>query len=346
MFRWSSLRFSLTLAGVLSASVLYNCQATAETSGDDKVLEKIAALEARMAVLETQNRQYKREAEEARAQVRATDKRFRLSNAAVPDRAAPIYKSLPANLPATSWTGAFWGASAGGAATRSGVTSSEQNLFTGTNVPSNLLSFVNRQDTLGSAGPGRGSGAMIDVFAGWNTQISNIVIGGQVEATMSNLTFDSHGSKTTIASDQNGPNGTFVLADFRPQVVSSWMTTALLRAGVLLNDQTLLYAIGGWTLAQLEAKNISDPAFFPFESFRANGWTAGAGIERKLDSNWSVRAEYRYTNFGTSRTTNQTSIVVPSPTLFETQVVQRQTQYDLSMQSGRIGIAYAFNPLR
>ncbi|MGC1557609.1 MAG: outer membrane beta-barrel protein, partial [Methylovirgula sp.] len=28
------------------------------------------------------------------------------------------------------------------------------------------------------------------------------------------------------------------------------------------------------------------------------GWTAGAGVEYAIDNNWSIRAEYRYTDFG------------------------------------------------
>ena len=28
------------------------------------------------------------------------------------------------------------------------------------------------------------------------------------------------------------------------------------------------------------------------------GWTAGGGVEYAIDNNWSVRAEYRYTDFG------------------------------------------------
>jgi opacity protein-like surface antigen len=122
------------------------------------------------------------------------------------------------------------------------------------------------------------------------------------------------------------------------------MATALLRAGILLNDETLLYGGGGWTLAHVEARNLTDNPFFqPVETFLADGWTAGVGVERKLASNWSIRAEYRYTNFGTARTNDH---FVFQSSAGGTQTYQRQTQYDQSMQSGRVGIAYAFNPFR
>jgi long-subunit fatty acid transport protein len=68
------------------------------------------------------------------------------------------------------------------------------------------------------------------------------------------------------------------------------MTSALLRAGVLLDDRTLIYGVGGWTSAQFEAHNVTDNPFYqPVENFWVNGWTARGGVERKLDSNWSVR---------------------------------------------------------
>jgi outer membrane immunogenic protein len=75
----------------------------------------------------------------------------------------------------------------------------------------------------------------------------------------------------------------------------------------------------------------------------SNGWTAGAGIERRLDSNWSVMAEYRYTGFGT-KLTNDNFIFQSSSG--GTQSYQRQTYYDQSMQADRIGFAYSFNQLR
>ena len=83
--------------------------------------------------------------------------------------------------------------------------------------------------------------------------------------------------------------------------------------------------------------------FQPVETFLASGWTVGAGIERKLNSSWSVRAEYLYTNFGTARTNDQFNYGSPA---VGTQTDQRQTQFDQPMQIGRIGFAYAFDPFR
>jgi opacity protein-like surface antigen len=108
-----------------------------------------------------------------------------------------------------------------------------------------------------------GGGVVIDVFAGWNEQLSSsLVIGAQLEASAANLNFSSAGTRTYAYFDTSGPTGQTAVGDFRPQVASRWMATALLRAGVLLNDQTLVYGLGGWSLAQFEARNLSDNSFF------------------------------------------------------------------------------------
>ena len=53
-----------------------------------------------------------------------------------------------------------------------------------------------------------------------------------------------------------------------PQVTSRWMSSALLRARLLLDSNTLLYGLGDWTLAQFEARNLTDNPFYqPNETF-------------------------------------------------------------------------------
>ena len=323
---------SLSLSGIAKAD-----------SSADRILEKMAALEARVAALESKNREYKRDADEARTQAKlATEKLSKLSGA-VPNNVASAmaYKAGPNDHPAlVSWTGVYWGASAGGAATRSKVISAERNLQAFSNT-------VTGYDILGNSSASNGFGGLIDLFAGWNIQISRAVVGAQIEATASDLNLSSSGSKTNTYFNAAGPIGLTAAGDFRPQVASRSMASALLRAGVLLDDNTLAYGLGGWTGSQFETRNVTDSPFNqPVETFWANGWTAGGGIERKLDSSWSVRAEYRYTDFGTSRTNDHFLFTAGPPPSAQTQTSDRQTSYSQSMQSGRIGFAYAFNPLR
>jgi outer membrane immunogenic protein len=327
-------------------TTLHLRSATAEPSSADLVLQKIAALEARVAALEVKNREYKRDADKARTQAKLANEKLSKIGGAVPSgvASAMAYKAIPNDhsVP-VSWTGAYWGASAGGAATRSSVISAERNTQAfATNPPP---FSVNGLDGLGNTSGSNGFGGLVDLFAGWNIQISRAVVGAQLEATASDLNFSSSGSKMYTYFNAIGPTGQTAVGDFRPQVASRWMASALLRAGVLLDDNTLVYGIGGWTGSRFEARNVTDNPFYqPVETFWANGWTAGAGIERKLDPNWSVRAEYRYTDFGTSRTNDHFLFTSGPPS--GTQTSDRQTSYSQSMQAGRIGFAYAFNPLK
>jgi outer membrane immunogenic protein len=68
------------------------------------------------------------------------------------------------------------------------------------------------------------------------------------------------------------------------------------RLGVAF-DRVLLYATGGGEFA---AFNTSYSGIGPFtqDSHTQAGWTVGGGIEYAVTNNWSVRGEYRYTDFG------------------------------------------------
>ncbi|WP_338317571.1 outer membrane protein, partial [Bradyrhizobium ottawaense] len=301
--------------------------ALAAQPAPDPVLKKIAALEARVAALESKNREYKRQLDHAPSQIPSEEAaQVRQANAAIP---APIAMRPQAQA---SWTGAFWGASAGGAATRSATSSVEQATMGSAGY-----------NTADASGPARNGGGFLDLFAGWNTQMSRVVVGGQLEATAADLNFGSAGARAYTYFNAGVPTGATGIGDYRPQVNARWMASALLRGGVLLDDRTLVYGLGGWTYARFESRNITDNAFYqPNESFSASGPTGGFGIEHQLDFNWRVRAEYRYTKFEGTRTQDQFA----ANTAGIIQTYSRSTQYDQSMQSGRIGFAYALDPLR
>ena len=58
-------------------------------------------------------------------------------------------------------------------------------------------------------------------------------------------------------------------------------------------DRALLYATGGAAFAGIDNTYLSTTI-----SHTRVGWTVGGGIEYAIDNNWSVRAEYRYTDYG------------------------------------------------
>ncbi|MGB3282668.1 MAG: outer membrane protein [Methylovirgula sp.] len=62
-------------------------------------------------------------------------------------------------------------------------------------------------------------------------------------------------------------------------------------------DRVLIYGTGGVAFASIRDTSTLG-ALVDSQTIGRAGWTAGGGIEYALDPNWSVRAEYRYTDYG------------------------------------------------
>jgi outer membrane immunogenic protein len=93
------------------------------------------------------------------------------------------------------------------------------------------------------------------------------------------------------------------------------------RVGIAF-DRALIYGTGGVAFTGFNTTLVDGTGFFTgvpgtnasFSKTRA-GWTAGGGLEYAVTDNWWVRAEYRYSNFGT--TTDSPFIgVLPFPDSF------------------------------
>ena len=63
------------------------------------------------------------------------------------------------------------------------------------------------------------------------------------------------------------------------------------------HQTTLLYGLGGWSYGRFELDSY-ELGLSKVDDYGAQGFTVGGGLEQKLSRNWSLRAEYRYTNFG------------------------------------------------
>jgi outer membrane immunogenic protein len=61
-------------------------------------------------------------------------------------------------------------------------------------------------------------------------------------------------------------------------------------------DRALVYATGGAAFGNFRNQYAVGPALDTVWNTRV-GWTVGGGIEYALDNNWSLRAEYRYTDY-------------------------------------------------
>jgi outer membrane immunogenic protein len=136
-------------------------------------------------------------------------------------------------------------------------------------------------------------------FPGWNWfSSSGIVIG--LEGTVDGTSL----SKTTVVTFPGNFGGGTLTAHSSAGIQGSIRG----RLGVAF-DRALIYATGGVAFAGVDSDlSLSgvDAAGVPFFVSRSRsnsrtGWTVGGGIEYAFTNNWSIRAEYRYTDFGTIR---------------------------------------------
>lgn len=104
-------------------------------------------------------------------------------------------------------------------------------------------------------------------------------------------------AKITLAATDPQSNDTDEI-DFGYKVSISSMTSVLGRIGYLLNDQTLIYGLGGLTSAkasgELEGLNPPDTE----GSLTLGGITFGFGLETLVAAKTAIKIEYRSTGFG------------------------------------------------
>lgn len=72
-----------------------------------------------------------------------------------------------------------------------------------------------------------------------------------------------------------------------------WFGTARVRAGFLLGSNVLAYGTGGLAYGGISNRATTDMVNLSNDTVRL-GWTAGAGLEWKVDGHWSLKGEYLY----------------------------------------------------
>jgi opacity protein-like surface antigen len=124
-------------------------------------------------------------------------------------------------------------------------------------------------------------GIIFDGFAGYDWKVgANGVFGLQAEASISAL---SANLDVWQANDSYASTG---ISSMR----LNWMASALARLGWTPDDRSLFYVNGGWSFANFETKYMN-------RNFDLNGPTVGFGAAHKIDANWALLAEYRFTHF-------------------------------------------------
>jgi outer membrane immunogenic protein len=232
----------------------------------------------------------------------------------LPSRAPPPVYLPPA--PIFTWTGIYIGG-------QIGYAWGNQN----TNFGDNFGDFAQ----FNSSAQGVIGGAHV----GYNLQLSQFVIGleGSVDGTSLSKSFNSSNTffGGALPGNVNINVNSGVQGSIRGRVGYAW-------------DRVLLYATGGVAFAGVDGNiqsNFAD-GFGGFDSASSTrvGWTVGGGLEYAVTNNWSIRAEYRYSDFGHSTIFASNSFNDPilgsAGAFFNRHVVENQVQ---------VGFSYKFDML-
>jgi outer membrane immunogenic protein len=229
----------------------------------------------------------------------------------LPSRAAPPVYAPP--IPIFTWTGVYLGGDIGYA--------------WGANSNSNVTIVGPRGNVFsGNVGGGSVNGVIGGAHVGYNYQFGPVFGTG---AFVAGLEGDVEGSSLsrTVTLPFVGPFGGTTLSA-RENVTGSIRG----RIGVAF-DRVLLYATGGAAFGGFESSiNVPGFGFFQRNTTRV-GYTVGGGLEYAVTNNWSVRAEYRYSNYG-HLVNNGIFNASTTPFLFSRRVADNEV---------RVGFSYKFD---
>jgi outer membrane immunogenic protein len=162
-----------------------------------------------------------------------------------------------------------------------------------------------------------------DNFNSWGF-LGGAQVGGNIQFNSLVLGVEGDFSWTSINNKGTDPIGNALNTNV------PWTSTVTGRVGAAF-DRLLLYGKGGLALAQDQSSITDTAGNSSSTSFMRTGWTAGAGLEYALNSNWSAKIEYDYLGFG-SKALNFDTPVLGSIT----------TNSTLNVQEIKAGINFRF----
>ena len=173
------------------------------------------------------------------------------------------------------------------------------------------------------------------LYAGSQKQFGRMVVG--LEADIDGPSRLQ--SQTYIGSPAYGQNA------YIQRLSAHWQGSMRARFGVVVSHHTLLFATGGIAFGRFTHCSIIDDCqgntghVNKYTSTRL-GWTIGLGVEHKFNDMWSVRAEYRYTNFGSRNCNNTPDCAFP---LFAGDPINASDINNrVESHAVRVGITYHF----
>ena len=167
-----------------------------------------------------------------------------------------------------------------------------------------------RSNTTGFNNSYTSNGGLIGATIGYNWQFYNSFVAG-VEGDI---------AWADISGGDGGAGGTTDTSEYR------WLGSIRGRAGFAFNN-FLVFGTGGWAYANIRHTNNAAPT----DTFDndMSGWTIGGGVEYALLPRWTVRADYRYYDFGSYTRSVPANGITPY-------------SVDNSLQTITVGLSYKF----
>ena len=346
----------LAFCFAINAPSLAQAQSAADYA---RLSEGMKRLEARVAALESENKQAKKETAAARAEADVLRRkveaerqpRARRPSAPIPTSTVAAIGATPGlyamavkappPAPTARWNGFYAGAAFGVGSMHANESFTDNSTLTFVVPALNETQITTNNET--DTASGHNVAAMASLLIGYNFPLGSRFIGGvQVEGTLANTRVNLAGSGTDLSTTTfffppapPAPPGISTSAfSFTDTLDNRWMVSALARAGALIDPNDLVYVIGGYTYGRFE--NIDG-------GFGLNGGTVGVGWERQIVPGWTLRGEYRYTRFQDTDlhvNTQSASSDGSSTTTFNTSQI---THYSgLDMHSLWLGVSHYF----
>jgi outer membrane immunogenic protein len=168
------------------------------------------------------------------------------------------------------------------------------------------------------------SGVIGGLYAGYNAQFGQIVVGIEADAELSD-----NSDEGTV-----GPFAVLGGGSLTTSVNENWRGSVRARLGYAI-DTFLPYITGGVAWADWDVDHtLVVGGVGTFEASNSNtfvGWTIGAGLEYAFTPNIIGRVEYRYTDFGSN-----------DNNVFGAVVAGVVNDVDLTDNAVRVGVAYKF----
>jgi outer membrane immunogenic protein len=240
------------------------------------------------------------------------------------DMGLPMKAPAPAPIPYVGWQGFYIGGNIGAA--RLNMTGNR------TNDPGDFSGQISgcggaaEWSSLSSCGTSA-TGVTAGVQVGYDWQSKYFVYGVVADWSWTNL-------KHSVSTG----NCTTIKPHFEAKV--DWLASFRGRMGLAVDD-TLVYITGGLALGELKSSaGITHGSCVTSGCLGANytaalskvqaGWVAGAGVEHKLNQNWSVMGEFLYYDLGRASVTGSNDFATYTHEFSHEVIV------------GRVGLNYRF----